>query len=114
MTELNGVWATDVLGIEGWERTGITFLEKGSVHGGSADFYHHGTYSVEGETVKMTLHMKLHGKQKNVYGKKRKKFSIKMKGKLKGDEIEGKASLMDPGSYDIAYNFRLSRLGDLP
>ena len=114
MAELNGVWATDILGIAGWERTGITFLEDGSVHGGSADFYHHGSYSIEGEKVKMTLHLKSHGKHISVYGKKRKKFTVKMKGKRDGDVVEGKANLVDPGSYDVAYNFRLTRLADLP
>ena len=114
MTELNGVWATDVLGIDGWERTGITFLQDGRAHGGSADFYHYGTYSLDGNKVKMTLHLKSHSKKKQVYGRKMKDFTIKMKGARDGDEIEGRATLKDPGDYDIAYNFRLVRLGDLP
>ena len=110
MSELNGVWATDVLGIEGWERTGITFLQDGHVHGGSADFYHFGNYSVDDRKVKISLNLKSHSGRKQVYGKKRKEFAIKMKGKRNGDVIEGKASLLDPGSYDIAYIFRLIRL----
>ena len=114
MTGLNGVWATDVLGIDGWERTGITFLKDGNAHGGSADFFHHGSYSVEGQKVKMTLHLQAHGKIKQVYGKKRKNFTSKVKGTWKNEKIEGKARLLDSGSYDIAYNFRLTRLGDLP
>ena len=66
MSELNGVWATDVLGIEGWERTGITFLQDGQVHGGSADFYHFGHYTVDGQKVKITLHLKSHSGRKQV------------------------------------------------
>jgi hypothetical protein len=111
--QIDGVWATDILGYLGWERTGITFLDDGKIHGGSAEFYHHGKYLVDGENVKMTLHLTSHGNRKHAYGKKRNNFTIRMKGKWNGEKIEGKAMLVGAKSDDVEYNFRLVRLSDL-
>ncbi len=111
--QIDGVWATEVLGYLGWERTGITFLDDGKMRGGSADIFHHGNYVVDGQKVKMTLHLASHGKRKRAYGEKRDKFTIRMKGKWDGEQIEGKAMLVGASSQDVTYKFRLVRLNDL-
>lgn len=111
--QIDGVWATEVLGYLGWERIGITFLDNGDVRGGSADFYHHGSYVIDGKNVKMTLHLTSHGKRKQAYGKKRNKFTIRLKGKRDGEEIKGNATFVGARSDDIPTSFRLVRLSDL-
>ena len=111
--QLDGVWATEVLGYLGWERTGITFLDDGKIRGGSSEFYHYGTYVADGQKVDMTIHLRSHGKFRQVSGEKRKKFTIRMNGKSNGEVIEGKAVLVDARSDDVPYKFRLVKLADL-
>jgi len=111
---LDGVWATELLGLLGWERTGITFFDDGNIRGGGADFYHYGTYVVDGQKVKMTLHFTSHGNHKKVYGENRKKFSVRIKGKRNGDKIQGKGYLVGARSDDVAHSFRLLKLDDSP
>jgi len=111
--QLDGVWATEILGYLGWERTGISFLDDGNIRGGSADVFHHGNYVIDGQNVEMTLYLTSHGKRKQAYGEKRDKFTIRMKGKRDGEQIEGEARLVGASSQDVTYKLRLVRLNDL-
>ena len=114
MTQLDGIWATEILSMTGWDRAGVTFLKDGHMHGGSKDFYHLGTYVIDGQNISMTLYMTSHSDQRQLYGKMRKKLTIQVDGTWRDGEIQGRAILVDPKDSDTTYNFRLVRLDDLP
>jgi hypothetical protein len=112
---LDGAWAIEVMGLFGWDRTGIAFLDKGNILGGSSEFFHHGNYVTEGDDkVKIKLHFKSHGETVSVFGEKRKEFSAIIKATYQGDEIKGHATLVGARSDDVRYSCRLLRIGDLP
>ena len=112
---LDGVWATEIMGLFGWDRTGISFLDKGNILGGSAEFFHHGNYVTEHDNkVKIRLHIMNHGDKVSIYGEKRSEFSVIIKATYQEDEIKGHATLVGARSDDVRYSCRLLKIGDLP
>lgn len=112
---LDGVWAAEIMGLFGWDRTGISFFDKGNILGGGAQFFHHGNYVTEGDDkVKIKLHMENHGKNVSIFGEKRTEFSVVIKATYQEDEIKGHATLVGARSDDVRYSCRLLRIGDLP
>ncbi len=112
---LDGVWATEIMGLYGWDRTGISFFDKGNILGGGSKFFHHGNYVTEGDgKVSIKLHLKSHGETVGIFGEKRTEFSAIIKATYHGDEIKGRAALVGARSDDVTYSCRLLRIGDLP
>jgi hypothetical protein len=112
---LDGVWAVEIMGLFGWDRTGISFFDKGNILGGSSEFFHHGNYVTEGDDeIKIKLHLKNHGKNVSMFGEKRTEFSVVIKATYQKDEIKGRATLVGARSDDVRYSCRLLRIGDLP
>ena len=111
---LNGIWVVEVCDIYGWERISTAFLEKGRYLGGGALLYSRGRYALDGKKIKFKLDVTQHGGGRTVFGEKRKHFSTIMNGKLDGDTIRGQIHLKGGHSTVSKYDFRMTRLADIP
>ena len=111
---LDGIWAVEIVGFVGWDRTSIAFLEKGIIRGSGAKYFYHGSYVADEQNVKMTIHLTSHDKKANAFGEKRKKFTVILKGVSSENEVQGHVKLKGARSDDTTYRCRLLRLEDLP
>ena len=111
---LDGIWVFEVAGVYGWERVSTAFMEKGRYLSGGASMFSHGSYVSNGNKVKIKLQVTQLGKNRTVFGEKRKRFSVVLKAINDGDKIEGKVSLKGAKSTATEHAFRLLRKMDLP
>jgi hypothetical protein len=110
---LDGVWVLEVAGVYGWERVSSVFLEKGRYLGGGAFFFSQGSYVGKGDNVKFSLNVTRHGRERTIFGEKRKKFSTVIKAKAGKDIINGYACLKGAHSSTAKYPVRLLRQTEL-
>ena len=111
---LDGIWVFEVAGVYGWEQISTAFMEKGRFLSGSASGFSQGTYVSDGNKVKIKLQVTQRGKNRTIFGEKRKHFSIVMKATSDGNKVEGKISQKGAKSTAAQHSFRLLRKADLP
>ena len=109
---LNGIWATELYGIYGWESTGILVLHNGHVLGGGNNHYSVGTCEEVDGKVTISMDVKYHGQVRTLFGESRDSFSVRFRGDREGLVITG--ILERPDRDDMAITCRLSRCSELP
>ena len=83
---VDGIWTTELMGLFGWEATGVLLLESGRAIGGGNLHYSVGSYD--------------------------KNIKIEFKGEIRDGVIEGSAYRADKPNQNITY--RLTRRADIP
>lgn len=109
---IDGIWTSEIMGLFGWETTGILVLENGRVIGGGNLHFSVGSYEISSNEVHLSLSVEFHGKPRTMFGAADKNLSIEIKGKVNDGVIEGSAYRMDKPGQNIAY--RLMRRADIP
>ncbi len=109
---LDGIWATELYGIYGWESTGILVLDNGRALGGGNNHHSTGTYEEIDGTVHIYLDVKYHGQVRTLFGESSENFSVKLNGRHEGLMIEG--VLERTGRTDMSITCRLCKCCELP
>ena len=109
---LDGIWGIEILGLFGWETTGILILENGRIIGGGNHHYSIGTYQLEGDDLKLSVSVTYHGAPRTLFGSTDRVLSIEAT--LKADEhsMQGLAYRVD--RPDNTMRCQLTRQADLP
>ena len=107
---VNGVWKVEMLGLYGWEPIVTAFLQDGDYKSGAAEHYSTGKYKVSGKKIKISADTVQHGKVRTAFGKSEKKLTLKLKGEIDGNLINGSAH-DSQSAHKIA--FKMTRLADL-
>lgn len=109
---IDGIWTTELMGLFGWESTGVLLLEDGRAIGGGNVHYAIGSYDTSSDDVHLSLAVEFHGPPRTIFGSSDKNLTIEFKGKLRNGVIEGSAYRVDKPNQNIAY--RLTRRADIP
>ena len=109
---IDGVWTTELMGLFGWECTGILLLEGGRAVGGGNVHYTIGSYETSSNDVHLSLAVEFHGPPRTMFGSSDKNLTIEFKGKIRDSVIEGSAYRVDKPNQNIGY--RLTRRADIP
>lgn len=109
---VDGIWTGEILGPYGWENSGVYILENGRILGGSNRHYSSGTYSVtDGHYhAKVTVHY--YGPPRTIFGEKRDRFELEVKGELKDDVIDG--HIVPSDKPDSTVSYRMTKRMDIP
>ncbi|MDZ7842886.1 MAG: hypothetical protein U5R46_19015 [Gammaproteobacteria bacterium] len=108
----DGIWTSEILGLFGWETTGIVVLDDGRAIDGGNHHYSSGCYQATGNKVKISLTVEYHGTPRTIFGSADKKLFVEINGKLRGDIIVGSAYRLDKSDQKIT--IKLTRRADLP
>lgn len=97
---VEGIWTTEILGLFGWETTGIVILEKGRAVGGGIHHHSVGEYRTSDGQIELELAVEYHGTPRTIFGASDKNLTVKIEAEVKGDVAEGRAFRVDnPGQY---------------
>jgi hypothetical protein len=107
-----GIWTSEILGLFGWETTGIVLLEDGRAIDGGNHHYSTGTYEATGQEIRISLKVEYHGTPRTIFGAADKSISVEIVGKLRGESIVGSAHRLDKPDQKIT--IRLTRRADIP
>ena len=114
---VNGVWKVEMLGPYGWESVATAFLQDGRYLAASADHYSIGSYEVEGDTFTADIWSSQPGKQRPVFGSKKKRVHMNIEARIKSERPKKADKIVGSSLPSIGKNFdvrvRLIRLGDL-
>jgi len=108
----DGIWTSEILGLFGWETTGIIVLDDGRAIDGGNHHYSTGFYQATDNEVTISLTVEYHGTPRTIFGSADKNLSVEINGKLRGDTIVGSAHRLDKPDQKITT--RLTRRADLP
>lgn len=108
----DGIWTSEILGLFGWETTGILVLENGRAIDGGNHHYSTGKYEQIGNEIQIHLNVEYHGTPRTIFGSADKTLSVEIHGKLRGDTILGAAHRQD--KPDQRVTVRLTRRADIP
>lgn len=109
---LEALWSVEFVSSLGGFGGGVVVFETGRVFGGDGQYYYLGNYKVAGETASGEAEITHYsGQPYSVFGQ-RKKFRIRVSGKLQEPTMELKGYLVDDPSMEIV--MRLTKRADLP
>jgi len=107
-----GIWSNEILGLFGWESTGILILEGGRAVDGGNHHFSIGTYESSDGQITISLKVEYHGTPRTMFGSADRNLSVRINGKLSADTIEGQAYRLDKPDQKISV--KLTRRADLP
>jgi hypothetical protein len=108
----DGIWTSEILGLFGWETTGILVLEEGRAIDGGNHHFSTGSYEATDNGIRISLAVEYHGTPRTIFGSADKNLSVEIQGKLRGDTIVGEACRQDKPDQKITV--RLTRRADIP
>lgn len=108
----DGIWTSELLGLFGWETTGIVVIDDGRVIDGGNHHYSTGCYRVTENEITISLTVEYHGTPRTIFGSADKHLSVEINGKLRGETIVGSAHRLDKPDQKIT--IKLTRRADLP
>ncbi|MDH3692120.1 MAG: hypothetical protein OEU36_22005 [Gammaproteobacteria bacterium] len=109
---VEGIWTSEVMGLFGWETTGILVLENGRAIDGGNHHYSVGSYTTSGDNMNIELAVEYHGTPRTIFGSSDKNLTVEIEGKIQGSTVEGNARRIDkPDQYVLC---RLTRRADIP
>jgi len=109
---IEGIWTTEIMGLFGWETTGVVMLEKGRAMDGGNNHYSVGTYESSGNKIHISLCVEYHGTPRTLFGASDKIMKVELEGTIRDGVIEGNAHRVDKPKQKIAY--KLTRRADIP
>lgn len=109
---LDGLWTSEIYGLNGWENTGVVILRDGHAMGGGRHHYSIGTYNSTGEDFSMSLAITYHGTPRTLFGSSDRNLSINVEGQVGRDEILG--SVFREGSPNQSLACRLTKRAERP
>lgn len=109
---IEGIWTSEILGLFGWETTGIVVLENGRAIDGGNHHYSVGSYESSNGEIRVSLDVEYHGTPRTIFGAADKSLSVEINGKLRGNTIFGTAHRLDKPDQKI--NIRLTHRMDMP
>ena len=112
MAAIDGIWTSEIMGLFGWETTGVVILDGGRAIDGGNHHYSTGSYEVSENGIKIFLAVEYHGTPRTIFGSADKTLSVEIQGKLRGETIVGEAFRLDKPDQKIAV--KLTRRADLP
>lgn len=108
----DGIWTSEIMGLFGWETTGIVVLENGRAIDGGNHHYSTGTYEESSNEIKIHLKVEYHGTPRTIFGSADKNLSVEIHGRLRGTTILGAAHREDKPQQKVTV--RLTRRADIP
>lgn len=108
----DGIWTSEILGLFGWETTGILILERGRAIDGGNHHYSTGSYEVSESAITISLNVEYHGTPRTIFGAADRNLSVEIHGKLRGNTILGAAHRSDKPDQKITV--RLTRRAEIP
>ncbi len=109
---VDGIWTGEILGPYGWENSGVYVLENGRILGGSNRHYSSGTYGVSDGNYHAEVQVHYYGPPRAIFGEKRDRFRLEVKGKLDDDIIDGHIVPSDKPQSTVSY--RMTKRLDIP
>ena len=109
---VDGIWTTELMGLFGWEPTGVLLLENGRAIGGGNVHYSVGSYDTSSGDLHLSVDVEFHGPPRTIFGAADRNLTVEFKGKIQDGVIEGSAYRADKPDQSIAY--RLTRRADIP
>lgn len=109
---LDGIWGIEILGLFGWETTGILVFENGRLIGGGNHHYSTGRYEQNGDEVKIDISVTYHGAPRTLFGSTDSVLSIVGVLKARDASMQGVAHRVDRPENTM--RCQLTRQADLP
>ena len=109
---VDGIWTTELLGLFGWETTGILVLDNGRVIGGGNHHYSVGKYQSNGEDVTFSVSVEFHGTPRPIFGATDRSLSVEGNLRVDGEVMEGTIYRADKPDQTVAY--RLTKRSEIP
>ena len=109
---IQGLWTSEIYGLQGWENNGVVVLENGRVMGGGRHHFSTGSYEVTGEEFSMSLDIEYHGPPRTLFGSSDKRITLALTGQIGDNTIEG--SIFRPESPKQSLMCRLTKRVDIP
>ncbi|MEM6481168.1 MAG: GrlR family regulatory protein [Pseudomonadota bacterium] len=109
---MDGIWTGEVLGLYGWENSGVYVLEDGRIIGGSSRHYSTGTYTVNDGQYEADVSVHYYGPPRAIFGETKEQFSIRVKGTVSEGVLDAEISRSDKPKLIVEY--RMTRRMDLP
>jgi hypothetical protein len=104
-----GIWKVEIYSPYGWERIATAFMKGGEYLAASANHYSVGTYTQDGDDVKISTEVTQHGDLRTVFGlKTADKMQVVSQCRLGENELLGKSVATGREGHDI--QIRLTRL----
>lgn len=109
---IEGIWTGEIHGPYGWENSGVYLLENGRIIGGNNRHYSTGRYSVTGTSYKADIVVHYYGPPRSIFGEKKERFEIEVKGEVGDGVIEARVERADRPQFNVEH--RLTKRMDLP
>jgi hypothetical protein len=109
---IEGLWTSEMYGLQGWEDVGVIVLNSGHALGGGRHHSSVGDYTFSGGEFSMSLAITYHGQVRTLFGSSDKSLSIQVEGRMQGDKILG--TVHRAGSPSLSLSFRLTKRAEMP
>ena len=109
---VEGIWTSELMGLFGWETTGILVLEKGRAIDGGNHHYSVGSYETSGNQIHISLSVEYHSTPRTIFGASDKNLQVEVEGTIENGIIIGKAHRADKQDHKAMCRF--TRRSDLP
>ena len=108
---VDGLWTSEIYGLQGWENTGVVVLENGQVMGGGRNHYSTGSYNLSGDDISLSIDITYHGTPRTLFGSSDPTVSLHLDGRCNDEIIEG--SVFRGDNPNQALSFRLTKRADI-
>lgn len=102
---VDGIWTSELMGLFGWETTGILVLEHGRAIDGGNHHYSVGTYTVQDHQITIRLQVEYHGTPRTIFGASDKSLEVEVRCTVKDAQMEGYACRLDKPEQRVACRF---------
>jgi hypothetical protein len=109
---VEGIWTSEILGLFGWETTGILICENGRAIDGGNHHYSVGSYETSGDQIHIALSVEYHSTPRTIFGASDKTLKVEINGTVENDIIMGTAYRADRPDQKVTC--KLTRRMDLP
>ncbi len=93
---VEGIWTSEILGLFGWETTGIVICENGRAIDGGNHHYSVGSYETSGDQIHIALSVEYHSTPRTISGASDKTLKVEINGTVENDIIDGQGSSCGP------------------
>ena len=114
---IEGIWRLEFYGGHGWETVGTLTLKDGTVSGGSITHYTTGTFSLDGDTVKLDTDVNFYGNHKPFFGSRAQKVSNWTSTRTTAARIvseQKQKAIFEKNHFVTGYNRSRIRSGSIP
>ena len=109
---LEGIWTSELMGLFGWEPTGIMVLDDGRAIDGGHHHYSVGSYETSGDRIHISLSVEYFSTPRTIFGASDRNLQVEVDGTIHNGIINGKAYRADKPDQKAMCKF--TRRMDLP